>query len=360
MKSPTAVLASLLATGLLAQDPAYLVDSNLDQLFSVDLSTGAATLIASTLNGGLATPAGLTWRADTQTLWTVDLSGGEVGTIDVATGTFTPVFTASPTSGWQGIEWDPTTQVFFLLNQNFNLYSLDPTTGVTTLVGASGRPLATALEVDLVGGLWAIGFSDGNLYSVDKTTGAFTLVVTTAPVNMQGLSIASNGLMYGANTTTDSLYLIDPTTGGTTLVGAHGAGVQFAKGFEIAVGATGGSIRRIQASGCAGPAPFTLQFTGSPTIGNSVTETLAGVTGVPFHAYNFGPPSQLLAPACACFVSGTSGWSFGSTSTLTIPNNPAFQGLVLLTQGVELLPAAPSCASPAALNFSDIWAITIG
>lgn len=360
MKHHALGLAPLLATTLVAQDPAFLVDSNLDQLFSVDLTTGAATLIASTLNGGLGTPAGLTWRADTQTLWTIDLAGGEVGTIDVATGVFTAAFTAVPTGGWQGIEWDPTTGLFFLLNQDFNMYSLDPSTGATTLLGASGAPLSTALEVDANGGLWAIGFTNGILYSVDKVTGAFTATVTTTPFNMQGLSMSSTGQLYGSNTTSDSLYTIDMATGVTALVGAHGAGVQFGKGFEIAAGFTGGSIRMIQASGCAGSTPLTLQVTGSPNIGGTVSVAINGLTGVPFHAYNFGPPSQLLAPACACFVSDASGWNFGPSSSLSIPNNPIFQGIVLLTQGVELLTTAPSCTVPVALNFTDIWAITIG
>src|SRR5262245_59060837 len=104
----THLLVGLLsfATPALAQQ-AYLIDSNLDQLFSVNLATGAATLIGSTLNNGLDTPAGLTWRADTQTLWTVDLSGGEVGTLNLLNGTFTQVFIANPTSGWQGIDWGP-------------------------------------------------------------------------------------------------------------------------------------------------------------------------------------------------------------------------------------------------------------
>jgi hypothetical protein len=57
---PYTVLALTLAPTLAAQQ-GYLVDSNLDQLFTVDLATGAATLVASTLNNTLATPADLTF-----------------------------------------------------------------------------------------------------------------------------------------------------------------------------------------------------------------------------------------------------------------------------------------------------------
>jgi hypothetical protein len=71
MRKHLALAGSLLAfpLALSAQaSSAYLIDSNLDQLFSVDLTTGAATLIASTLNNGLGTPADLAWRAATQEL----------------------------------------------------------------------------------------------------------------------------------------------------------------------------------------------------------------------------------------------------------------------------------------------------
>ena len=113
-----AALSPFALAALAAAQDAYMVDSNLDQLFSVNVTTGVATLIGSTLNNGLSTPADLTWRAATQQLWTIDLSGGEIGTINVTDGTFTPVFTANPTSGWQAMAWHETDGVFYLANQN--------------------------------------------------------------------------------------------------------------------------------------------------------------------------------------------------------------------------------------------------
>src|SRR5690606_40524247 len=85
---------------------AYILDSTLDILFTVDLNTGLATQVASTFNNGLDTPADLAWRTDTREMWTIDLSGGELGTIDIATGTFTPVIQTG-LSGWQSLAWDP-------------------------------------------------------------------------------------------------------------------------------------------------------------------------------------------------------------------------------------------------------------
>ena len=209
---------------------AYIIDSETDSLYALN-NSGAATLVGSI--APLTDPAGLAWRADTRQMWTIDLSGGEVGTIDLTTARFTHMFTAVPATGWQGIDYDPTTGMFWLIHGDNNLYRLDPATGITTRVGLTGPNLLTALETDAAGQLWSIGFSNGVLYRIDKTTGAATATVTTSPINMQGISFGPDGRLFATNTTTDSLYLINTSTGATTLTGAHGGGVRFAKGLEI-------------------------------------------------------------------------------------------------------------------------------
>src|SRR5262245_48742376 len=62
---PRTLLLSLLFSSSLCAQSAYCVDTNLDILYSVDLSTGAVTSIGSTLNGGLDTAADLCWKDDT-------------------------------------------------------------------------------------------------------------------------------------------------------------------------------------------------------------------------------------------------------------------------------------------------------
>ena len=52
------LLAALLATPVAAQS-AWLIDSDLDQLFSVDLLNGSVTALGSTAGNGLDTPADL-------------------------------------------------------------------------------------------------------------------------------------------------------------------------------------------------------------------------------------------------------------------------------------------------------------
>jgi sugar lactone lactonase YvrE len=249
------VFASLLACAAPALGQtrlAYVIDSETDQLYSLG-NLGNATLVGST--APLTDPAGLAWRPDTRTLWTIDLVGGEVGTLDTTTGAFTQVFTAVPATGWQGIDFDLTTRMFWLIHGDGNLYRLDPATGITTRIGATGAPLLTALETDASGTLWSIGFTNGVLYRIDKTTGAATATVTTSPVNMQGLSFGPDGRLFATNTTTDSLYLINPQTGATSLTGAHGGGVRFAKGLEITF-----SLASVTRSGAGCPAGRSVSF----------------------------------------------------------------------------------------------------
>lgn len=230
------LLAALAGAPLLAQEKAWLIDSNLDRLFQVDLLTGAATSIAATNNNGLGTPAGLAWVEGTNRLWTIDLDDGQVGTVDVATGVFAPAFNATPGAGWQAIAWDAFTQRFYAANQNGSNYVIDPVAMSTTLLGSAGAgfTLITALDTDANGDVWGIDFGTGNLGRMNKTTGAMTLVSTVTPTGMQGMAFDSIGRLYANNTTTDSLYAINAATGAATLIGANGAGVQFTKGLEIA------------------------------------------------------------------------------------------------------------------------------
>ncbi|HEY3484245.1 MAG TPA: hypothetical protein VGK49_02620, partial [Ilumatobacteraceae bacterium] len=229
---PRTLILSLLFTSSLCAQNAYCVDTNLDILYSLDLSTGAVTAIGSTLNNGMDTPADLCWKDDTSQLWTIDLAGGEAGTIDPTTGVFTSVWNTG-VSGWQAMAWDHTQSQFYCHNQNGNLHRLDPVTGILTLVGTIPGALITAMDVDATGRLWALNFS-GSLVELDKNTGqALGATIPTSVINFQGMAIhPSSGVWYAISTLTDSLYTIDPSTGISTLIGPN-SGTQFVKGMTI-------------------------------------------------------------------------------------------------------------------------------
>lgn len=358
-------LAALAATHSLPAQRAFALDSNLDQLFSVDLATGAATLIAGTANNGLATPADLAWDNATDTLWTIDLSGGEVGTIDIVTGVFTPVYQTN-LSGWQAMAWDPIAQKFYLNNQtNPDLYELDPATGLTTQIGDTQQGLITAMAIDAAGTLWGIEFSSGTLVTIDRTTAAAT-VVGTAISGIQGMGFAPGGTLYGANTNTDSLYTIDTVTGTATLVGAHGAGIQFVKGFTI----EGGGISA-SGTGCrdSGGVQLAMTWSGTPALGNTIQigctvqnpNSFTLLFGLSNTSGPLGPlPYSLggLAPGCTLYTSSELAVGpipNGIQFPLTVPTLPSLVGASLYVQGIEI----DTGLNALGIAFANYLAITI-
>ncbi|HEX6811802.1 MAG TPA: hypothetical protein VF384_09295 [Planctomycetota bacterium] len=260
---PRPLILSLFFTSSLCAQNAFCVDTNLDILYSLDLTTGAVTQIGSTLNGGMDTPADLCWRDDTSEIWTIDLAGGEAGTINPTTAAFTSVWNTT-VSGWQAMAWDHTSSMFYCHNQNGQLHRLDPATGALTLVGTIPGALITGMDVDATGRLWALNFS-GTLFELDKNTGLQVgPTVTTTVINFQSLSINPAGVWYGISTATDSLYTIDPLTGACTLIGPN-TGTQFVKGMLIAAApAPGFATNTTLGLGCGKQSTSVYEnFTGS-------------------------------------------------------------------------------------------------
>jgi hypothetical protein len=100
-----------------------------------------------------------------------------------------------------------------------NLYRINVATGALTNLG-SGSVLYNDFGSTLTG-LYGIG-TDGNLYSVNPSNGADTLIGATglgAPTSTVGLSTNSSTLYYSFG---GDLYTLNTSTGAATLVGALG------------------------------------------------------------------------------------------------------------------------------------------
>ncbi|MFK7743357.1 MAG: hypothetical protein AB8H80_23780 [Planctomycetota bacterium] len=175
---PFVTLALLSAGFLPAQARTYFVDAGLDELFEVSLRTGVRESIGSTANSGLGTPADLSWRALTEQLWTIDSAGGELGTIDHTTGTFTPVY-ATGINGWTALAWHELDKCFYLCRDTGDLYTFVPTTGTLTMLGPTGFGALPSMDTDRFGKLLAV--SDANeMLTVDRQTGMAFAASTTA------------------------------------------------------------------------------------------------------------------------------------------------------------------------------------
>ncbi|MCR9246019.1 MAG: hypothetical protein NXI31_13390 [bacterium] len=195
------VTLALLASGLLpAQIRTYFVDAGLDQLFEVSLRTGARSLIGSTANNGLAAPADLSWRAITEQLWTVDADGGELGTLDRASGVFTPVYTTG-ISGWTALAWNEIDKRFYLCRDRGDIYTFVPATNALTMLGPTGFGALPAMDTDRFGKLLAVSDAK-DVLTIDRETGA-------AFVNSTTLATASALTMHPH---TGELWVYEPSS----------------------------------------------------------------------------------------------------------------------------------------------------
>jgi hypothetical protein len=135
---------------------------------------------------------------------------------------------------------------------NGNLITINPSTGLATVVGNMGVGPVPALAVDPLTGTIYAGGGGGvpNIYTVNQTTGAATLLGDT------GLGLAAvaaldvhptSGMLYAAvniagagGTGADHLAIIDKATGAATIVGPFGSCT------DVSVPSTGGGSCTIE------------------------------------------------------------------------------------------------------------------
>jgi hypothetical protein len=103
-----------------------------------------------------------------------------------------------------------------------NLYTIDQTTGLATLVGSFNGPIDMfALAYDSAQGkLFGVNGGIGSfftVYEIDTTTGSATEVGPTGDYRIQDIWYdSSDGSMYGVGDAPNQVYSIDTTTGAAT------------------------------------------------------------------------------------------------------------------------------------------------
>jgi len=232
MKAPLKALSAALiaAAGVLTPaasraDFAYAVTFVDNDLISVDTATGNAALIAPL--GQTVNPFGL--AAVNGQLFTFDSVADTVDQIDPGSGAITKAVNIGigPVLGQGGLAFQTNTTGFLTStldpappnNPMNNLYRFDIAAGTSSLVGQTSAPIE-ALAFGPNGTLYGLGKLDGNLYSINPTTAATTLIGSTG-VSVGGptgsLALASDGTLYA--TLDDKLYTLNRSNGAATAVG---------------------------------------------------------------------------------------------------------------------------------------------
>jgi subtilisin family serine protease len=221
--------------GLLAGEPAFAIDLSTDSLKYIPDTTlpGTWTDIGPTMTSLFAADF---LAGDFTTLYAISYDNNNLYTVDVSTGAYTLVGASTPPGGqsWSGLSGTPDGTLYGLTTDisNSSLVTVDPGTGAVTVLGdlpglAGGIDLAYNTDDDMI---YIVDLITDSLFRVDPSSLATTLVgsLGVAPNYAQGMDYEEeSGILYwAAYTTSGELRIIDTTTGASTLVGAFPGGAE--------------------------------------------------------------------------------------------------------------------------------------
>ena len=216
----TALLGSMLAK---ADDMAYLfspLGSTTEGFGVVDLKTGVFTKLGvpqynlgglGELNNTIyADPGG----SGPQTLWIVNPTNGNL--------TAAANLPASIQFGAMG---STTTGLYLLNSQATDLYSINPSTGTTTLIGSLGVAARTTGGLSVGANQLYYFDSDpgvSSLYTLNLSTGAATLIGNSSPPTCLKSTVFVDNTLYGASgycSNPSETFSVDTTNGSVKLLG---------------------------------------------------------------------------------------------------------------------------------------------
>lgn len=190
---------------------------------------------------GLAMAGPILWVGDSQ---------GQLGTVDVATGAATVI--GNMGSAMTDIAFDPSGNLYGITFDT--LFSIDPTTAVATAIGSLGIS-ANSLVFDAAGTLYT---ANNALYTINTTTGAASLVGNGgAAYSSSGDLAFISGQLYLSSLTGDKLLTLDTSTGVGTDIGNIGFSSVYGLATDNNVdlyGLTGTTVLQIDPTTGAGTA----------------------------------------------------------------------------------------------------------
>ena len=214
----------LITPGMARADFMYAITFD-EELLSIDISTGAGTLIGyldSSMAGfGLGDRGTSLYTFDQMADRIVQLdpaTGHTLATIDIGVGDIQgegSLAFRSDGIGFMTRSWGDTGQ----------LWSFDITVPSSNAITGLGGLTPSMDGADFNGSdvLYGISQTTASLYTINQTTGATTLIGDTgfnSSAGVSGLTFTSDGTLYGV--IDDALYTINTATGAATLIGVIG------------------------------------------------------------------------------------------------------------------------------------------
>ncbi|HOW24092.1 MAG TPA: carboxypeptidase regulatory-like domain-containing protein [Bacteroidales bacterium] len=126
------------------------------------------------------TPFGGTFdEIHTDFMYIIDYNDSMLKSVDIATGTATTIGPAGLLSDPTGLTCDKTDGTLYASSTNGTesmLYKINPMTGASTVIGATGIPILIDITIDGEGQMYGYDISGDNAYKIDKRTGASELL----------------------------------------------------------------------------------------------------------------------------------------------------------------------------------------
>lgn len=189
--------------------------------FALDSETGTGVLLGPS---GVASMNAMS-RSPDGTLYATKVGPQQLLTIDPDTGVATVVANLNPAIDVRGLGFHPNGTLYAVVDESTPdaLHTIDPNTGATARIGATGTTTIQGLAVSQDGTIYAWDLSSSlsrGLMTLDPNTGVATDVnPNVGGRDMQALDFGPDGTLFGGR---DQLYTIDVNTGEFTLVGSGG------------------------------------------------------------------------------------------------------------------------------------------
>ena len=212
------------------------VSSVTDGLYSINPDTGAATLLSTVPGNVSLSGVGILGS----TIYVSDVfdvfgGGGPLVSIDPTTGATTSVSNQGGSRNWQGLTGNQSAGLLYSVDiqgAGLPLIALDPISGTITTIGLTNLGIRGLAYDNVAGILYGVD-PPGDLYRINVTTGVPTLIGPTGVANGGGLVglgfdqdlstlffVATDGFPNLTN-----LYTLNLLTGAATLVGSTGISV---------------------------------------------------------------------------------------------------------------------------------------
>jgi DNA-binding beta-propeller fold protein YncE len=193
-------------------------------VWTLDQTTAAPTKVCDVIGGTLSL-TGATFLQGK--FWVSDFFGTDsgLGWVDLGTGVFTFEYDQD-SANWHGLAGDHAAGLLYSVDIDLGdmLVSYDPVSDVRTDIGSTGGVDGRGMCYDDNHGiLYATDFG-GSLYSIDKTSGASTLIGSLPlELDLAGLAYDEvDDVIWAVDGEANALYRIDPATAAATYIGDPG------------------------------------------------------------------------------------------------------------------------------------------